>query len=262
MLELKRNRLNVTELTSQQISVCGKSFYADMSGALFWPSQRAVIVADLKIAARVARKPGAGAGRHGLNAGETLARLAAVVDHFNALTVIALGCGVAGVSGKRNGETDEAARETTVDFEGTGQVGDGVQIDDEDRKTLSIMQDHCKWIWVSDENYGSLGGSVCRAFEAEGLTVRHRPEPGLATHEIAGGLCPAVKISRHGHEIRRPCFIGDGLRVILPAFATFAGGHNILGAAFEPMFGARGRTILMLGHDGLYPIAPRLLAPD
>ena len=66
----------------------------------------------------------------------------------------------------------------------------------------------------------------------------------------------------HGYSIRRPCFVGNGRRLVLPAFGTFAGGLNILEAAFEPLFGDDGLRVWMLGQEGLYPVAARLLRGD
>ena len=44
--------------------------------------------------------------------------------------------------------------------------------------------------------------------------------------------------------------------------AAFTGGLNILDAAFEPLFGNDGMAVWMLGQEGLYPVATRLLRED
>ena len=49
MLELKPERLAFDDFQDQTISICGKVFRADMSGALYWPSEDALIVADLHL---------------------------------------------------------------------------------------------------------------------------------------------------------------------------------------------------------------------
>ena len=59
-----------------------------------------------------------------------------------------------------------------------------------------------------------------------------------------------------------PGFIGNRLRLVLPAFGTFTGGLNVLNEAFESLFNADGLAIWMLGQEGLYPVAPRLLRGD
>ena len=82
------------------------------------------------------------------------------------------------------------------------------------------------------------------------------------THEIAGHMHPAARLVVHGTALRRPCFISNGLRLVMPAFGAFTGGLNILDAAFEPLFGLDGMSVWMLGQEGLYPVATRLLRDD
>ena len=47
MLVFKPERFDLGEYDSHPISVCGKSFVADMSGALFWPGKQTLIISDL-----------------------------------------------------------------------------------------------------------------------------------------------------------------------------------------------------------------------
>ena len=98
--------------------------------------------------------------------------------------------------------------------------------------------------------------------DVDGIALRHEPRPGAATHEIAGHLHPAARLVLNGTSLRRPCFVGNGLRLVMPAFGAYTGGLNILDAAFEPLFGDDGLPVWMLGHEGLYPVAPRLLRDD
>ena len=66
----------------------------------------------------------------------------------------------------------------------------------------------------------------------------------------------------YGTTLRRPCFIANSRRLILPAFGTYAGGLNVMDEAFLPYFGNDGFAVWMLGHEGLYPVATRQLVPD
>lgn len=240
MLELKPERLDVGEFNDHLVSICGKAFRADVSGALYWPAENALIVADLHL-----EKGSAYAARGVMlppyDTRETLARLADAIDRFNAGTVIALG-------------------------DSLHDPGAADRIGEEDLGTLRIMQESCEWIWITGNHdpciAEKLGGYVVGEVEVEGLTLRHEPRTGRITHEIAGHMHPAAKLSRHGHAIRRPCFIGNGLRLVLPAFGSFAGGLNVLDPAFEPLFGHDGFSVWMLGQEGLYPVATRLLRGD
>lgn len=240
MLQLKPERLDSGEFDEQAISVCGKSFIADSSGALYWPAEDALIVADLHL-----EKGSAYAARGVMlppyDTHETLVRLAGAIDRYNASTVICLG--------------------------DSFHDSDGIErLSAEDKDTLAILQDEREWIWVTGNHDGALseaaGGYVLGEITVEGLTLRHEPRAAKVTHEIAGHLHPAAKVSLHGHSLRRPCFAGNGLRLILPAFGAYTGGLNVLDAAFEPLFGDGGLSVWLLGQDGLYPVASRLLRGD
>jgi uncharacterized protein len=240
MLELKPERLDFDDFQDQTISVCGKIFRADMSGALYWTGEDALIVADLHL------EKGSSYARRGqllppYDTRETLRRLAEVIDRYDAGTIIALG-------------------DSLHDEEACQRIGL------EELEILQIMQEDREWIWVTgnhDPKIGErLGGSVVGDIEVEGIALRHAPRTGHITHEIAGHLHPAARLSLHGYTLRRPCFVGNGMRLVLPAFGTFTGGVNILDPAFEPLFGNDGLRVWMLGQEGLYPVATRLLKED
>lgn len=240
MLRLKPERLDAAEFAEQPLSIAGKAFIADMSGALYWPSEDALIVADLHL-----EKGSAFAAKGQLlppyDTRETLAKLAAAIDRFDAATVIALG--------------DSLHDENAAD-----------RLDATALETIRIMQSDREWIWITGNHDPAisrlLGGHVLDTLEVEGLTLCHEPRPGRTTHEIAGHLHPAARLYLNGYSIRRPCFVGNGLRLVLPAFGTYAGGLNVLDAAFEPLFGNDGMSVWLLGQEGLYPIASRLLKED
>jgi uncharacterized protein len=240
MLELKPERLAFDDYQDQTISICGKLFRADMSGALYWPSEDALIVADLHL-----EKGSSYAERGQLlppyDTRATLQRLAEALDRYQAATVIALGDSL---------HDERAIRRIAL----------------EDLEILQILQEDREWIWVTgnhDPNISErLGGTVVGEIEVEGITLRHMPAAGDVTHEIAGHMHPAARLSLHGYSIRRPCFVGNGRRLVLPAFGSYAGGLNILEAAFDPLFGNDGLRVWMLGQEGLYPVAARLLRGD
>ena len=57
-------------------------------------------------------------------------------------------------------------------------------------------------------------------------------------------------------------FLIQPRRLVIPAFGTYTGGLNILEDPFEPLFGNDGMHVWMLGQEGLYPVATRLLKED
>lgn len=240
MLQLKPERYDVGEYNDHPVSIAGRAFRADYSGALYWPAESALIVSDLHL------EKGSSYARRGVmlppyDTRATLERLADAVDRFEPRTVIALGDSL--------------------------HDGDGAErMCEEDLETLRIIQEDREWIWVTGNHdpviSPRLAGHVCSELTVGDMTLRHEPRAGRITHEIAGHLHPAAKINVHGCAIRRPSFVGNGLRLVLPAFGTYAGGLNVLDEAFEPLFGNDGMSIWMLGQEGLYPIASRLLRED
>lgn len=240
MLEPRGGRGSLNVAQSQPVSICGKAFLADASGALYWPGEKALIVADLHL-----EKGSAYAERGQMlppyDTRETLQRLAAAIGRFGAETVIALGDSL------HDGRA--AAR-----------------IAREDIERLRNLQEEREWIWLTGNHdpviTPLLGGVVMELLTIEGLTLRHEPFRGRVTHEIAGHLHPAAKIAMHGQTARRPCFVGNGRRLVLPAFGTFTGGLNVMDEAFEPLFGSDGMSVWMLGQDGVYPVATRFLCGD
>ena len=100
-----------------------------------------------------------------------------------------------------------------------------------------------------------------RRVTVEGIALRHLPRrDGRRTRLPV--TCTRRHVSRSTVPVRRACFVGNGLRLVMPAFGAFTGGLNILDGAFEPMFGDGGMAVWMLGQEGLYPVAARLLRED
>jgi DNA ligase-associated metallophosphoesterase len=240
MLELKPERFDLRDYRAQRVTVSGRSMIADQSGALFWPSEDALIIADMHLEK----------GSHFAQRGQmlppydtraTLLALAEAIDRYEVENIIALG-------------------DSFHDEQGPERMSSG------DREILAILQDDHEWYWVTGNHDPRLpetiGGVVLNELMIGGLTLRHEPACGPVTHEVAGHMHPAAKISLYGHALRRPCFVGNGRRMILPAFGAYTGGLNVLDAAFEPLFGNDGFNVCMMGHEGLYPVATRLLRED
>lgn len=240
MLKLSSERRGTADNVSHPVSVCGKVFIADVTGALYWPAEKALILADLHL-----EKASAAAARGRMlppyDTRETLRRAAEAIDRHQPETVISLGDGL----------HDPRAAD---------------RITDDDLDSLHMLQQACEWIWVTGnhdpEIAARLGGYVSGDITVEGIALRHMPTPGRATHEIAAHLHPAARISLHGYVLRRACFVGNGLRLVMPAFGAFTGGLNVLDEAFTPLFGSDGMMVMMLGQEGLYPVAARLLRED
>ncbi len=237
---LKPERIGLEDFADQPVWICGKSFLAHKFGALYWPAERVLIVSDLHL-----EKGSAFAARGQMlppyDTRETLGKLATLIDRYRPETVISLGDSLH--------DSDGAAR-----------------MDGDDIESLHMLQEDRDWIWITGNHDPkidrTLAGYVVEEIVVGGIALRHEPRAGAATHEIAGHFHPAARLVLHGTSLRRPCFVGNRLRLVMPAFGAYTGGLNILGDAFEPLFGTDGLDVWMLGHEGLYPVAPRLLRDD
>ncbi|MEO1264570.1 MAG: ligase-associated DNA damage response endonuclease PdeM [Pseudomonadota bacterium] len=240
MALLKPERFSPDDFSVQTIVLCGQRLTGHRSGALYWDAQDLLIVSDLHL-----EKGSSRADRGRLlppyDTRETLFNLAEVVEHFEPATIVSLG-------------------DSFHDTRGYERMADA------DREILRLIQEDREWVWVTGNHDPELaqaaGGVVVDALDVGGLTLRHEPTGARATHEIAGHLHPAAKLVMYGASLRRPCFVSNGLRMVMPAFGAFTGGLNVLDTAFEPLFGRDGLSIWMRGDEGLYPVAARQLRCD
>jgi len=232
MLQLKPEGLDLADVASRPVAVCGRQLIADNSGALYWPGERALLVADLALAG--------GSNRPG--ARPVLTRLAEVMDRYEPATVVVLG----------------------ADLHDNGVAATALTA--ADLQILRILQEDRDWIWVTGDAdrraAPQLGGSSHGGLEIGGIALRARPTPGWVSHEIAAAMRPAAHLSMYGYSLRRACFVGNRHRLLMPAFGGPAGGTNVLDPAFRPLLGDDGMAVWMLGQEGLYPVATRLLAED
>jgi uncharacterized protein len=240
MSNVRAGGLDLRDDKTHALTICGKVLKADVSGALYWPGERALIVADLHLGKASAA---AERGRHlpPYDTRATLLKLAAVLDRFDPAIVVSLGDSLHDPRAAARLEADNLA-------------------------ILHMLQEGRRWIWVTGNHdpvvAPALGGEVCSELTLEGMSLRHEPRPGRITHEIAAHMHPAAKLTTHGQTIRRPCFVGNGRRLVVPAFGALTGGLNVLSPAFGPIFGDDGLHVYVLGEEGLYPIAARLLRDD
>ena len=221
-----------------EIELAGASLAADPSGALFWPEEKILVVADLHFekgshfAARGQFVPP-------YDTAATLLRLAHVVARYAPRRVIALG-------------------DSFHDGEGPGRLAA------EDRAHLAALQRGRDWIWITgnhDPDVNGVGGSTLATLAVGAITFRHEPQPE-AEAEIAGHLHPVARVLARGSTVRRRCFVSDGRRMVMPAFGAFTGGLNIRNRAFAEVFTTLAFTAHVLGDQRIYAIAAKRCLSD
>jgi uncharacterized protein len=222
------------------VSVGGVVLVADPAGALYWPDEGIVIVADLHL------EKGSAFARRGVllppyDTATTLARLARLVERYVPRVLIALG-------------------DSFHDDNGP------VRMSTPDHAALKALQRGRDWIWIAGnhdpELPSDIGGQFADVLAFGALTLRHEPSDTAGDGEIAGHLHPVARVSQRGRAVGRRCFAGDGRRLVMPAFGAYAGGLNVRDRAIFGLFGTLAFTAHLLGSQRLYSVAAERCLPD
>jgi DNA ligase-associated metallophosphoesterase len=191
------------------------------SGALFVPSANLLCVSDLHLAKseRIARRRGLMLPPYETRA--TLDCLAEDIAATQPACVVALG----------DSFDDLQASES---------------LDPEDRATLGALQAGRRWVWIEgnhDAGRPDHGGESCAEFSMAGLTFRHIAEADAPPGEVSGHYHP--KYAPPGLCDRRPCFLLDARRLILPAYGTYTGGLDAREPVLRDLLADRALAILL-----------------
>jgi DNA ligase-associated metallophosphoesterase len=217
---------------NRTLVVAGVALHADHAGALYWPDEKLLVVADLHF-----EKGSAFAARGVLlppyDTAATLARLVSLIERYMPRVVIALG-------------------------DSFHDDGGPVRMDEISRATLKALQRGRDWIWIAGNHDPdpavNIGGRFADVLALGPLTFRHEPSPRPSDGEIAGHLHPLARIAQRGRAVSRRCFASDGRRLVMPAFGAYAGGLNVRDRAIVSVFGALAFTAHMLGERRLYAV--------
>jgi len=222
------------------VTVAGATLHADPGGALYWPDEKLLVVADLHL------EKGSAFARRGVllppyDTAATLARLAILIERHAPRIVIALG-------------------DSFHDGHGPARMHHT------DRASLRALQRGREWIWIAGNHDPELpedvGGDRVDVLALGPLTFRHEPSDDAADGEIAGHLHPVARVAQRGRAVSRRCFAGDGRRMVMPAFGAYAGGLNVRDSAIFGLFGTFAFTAHMLGTARLYAVAAARCLPD
>jgi hypothetical protein len=217
------------------LHIAGERLMLDPAGALAWPAQRLLAVADLHLekgshfAARGRFVPP-------YDSAETLARLRLLLRRHRPERLLLLG----------DSFHRAESRLAPADAASLVQAIDGIAV-------TWLLGNH------DPKLPDGLPGAVAEVVTEGPFTFRHIPSPRIAAGcEIAGHLHPkAAMLTRAGY-VSRPCFVADAKRVLLPAFGAYTGGLEVGDPAIAGLF-PRGARAFLLGTERLFsfPLAPR-----
>jgi DNA ligase-associated metallophosphoesterase len=211
------------------LSFGGHDFLASPSGALFWPSERALLVADLHL------EKASWFARFGqfLPPYDSQATLAALTQEVIATGATRLYC----------------LGDSFHDRFGCDRLPAPA------RDMLLALTSRLDWVWIvgnHDPGFADhCGGRIADEGEVGGIILRHEAEIGEMRPEMSGHYHPKLRLSMRGRSVSRRCFVASGLKLILPAYGSLTGGLD----AHHPEIARKTGP----GAAALVPVADRLL---
>ena len=192
------------------LSFAGEDFALVQDRALYWPRERALLVADLHL------EKASFYAKHGqllppYDSRETLERVALAIRETGARRMFTLG-----------DNFHDSAGPSRLEPHAAGMLDALVRATD--------------WVWITGNHDSAMeaaaGGTLAEELAIAGLILRHQAKTGETQPEISGHYHPRLQITVRERAIRRPCaVISSQGRMILPAFGALTGGMNAADAA-------------------------------
>jgi uncharacterized protein len=223
---------------TSRVLLSGKSFIADPTGALFWPAENTLIVADLNLS-KCSYLDGEDVVLPPYDTTSAFEKLEDALDRYDPSRVIALGNSFAGLS--------------SCGF--SQHQSDWLQDTMEDRE----------WYWVCQdlaETPDGIGGTIVPYLVVNGIKFRAEPVRAPVANEIAGGLHPVAQVSQYGHLLRGRCFVSNGMRMVLPSLGNYSAGNNVLSSDFDPLLGQGGLFVWFISQERVAAVASPQLMED
>lgn len=183
-------------------SFAGEELLLTAGQALYWPRERALLVADLHLekASFYARF---GQMLPPYDSRETLGRLADAVRQTGARRIFCLGDNFHDRAGPERLEPHAAGM-------------------------LDALTRATDWVWISgNHDQGEVpSGTAVDELEVAGLMLRHEALAGETRPELSGHFHPKLKVTARGRRLVRPCAVASERKLILPAFGALTGGMD------------------------------------
>lgn len=211
------------------LSFAGHNFLASPAGALFWPSQKALLVADLH-----------------LEKASWFARLGQLLPPYDSQATL-------------------SALEGEVRQTGASRLyclGDSFhdkygcdRLPADARDTLTALTTLLDWIWiVGNHDAGFVdhcGGRIEEECEVGGIVLRHEAMQRDPRPEISGHFHPKFRVNIKGRSVSRRCYVASQRKLVLPAYGAFTGGLDAGHPEIQRRVGP--------GASALVPVTDRLL---
>ncbi len=167
------------------LSFAGEEFLLTAGRALYWPRERALLVADLHL------EKASFYAQHGqllppYDSRETLERLALAIRETGARRVFTLGDNFHDSAGPDRLEPHAAGM-------------------------LAALTRATEWVWITGNHDSAMeahaGGSLVEELEVAGVVLRHQARAGETRPELSGHYHPRLQVTVRDRHIRRPCAV-------------------------------------------------------
>jgi DNA ligase-associated metallophosphoesterase len=210
-------------------SFAGHDFLATPEGALYWPAQSALLVADLH-----------------LEKASWFARLGQMLPPYDSIATL-------------------SALERDIDRSGATRLyclGDSFhdkfgcdRLPTDARALLTSLTERVDWVWITGNHDAGFidhcGGRIAEEVELDGIVLRHEAVEGDPTPEMSGHFHPKLRLAMKGRSVSRRCFVASATKLILPAFGSLTGGLDASHPEIVKQVG--------LGASALVPLPDRML---
>jgi DNA ligase-associated metallophosphoesterase len=223
-------------------SFAGETFEATPSGALYWRSQGALLVADLHLE-KASWFASGGQFLPPYDSHATLTALAAEADRTRASHLYCLGDSFHDRFGcdRLPADARQLLAELTAKLDWTWIVGNHDPMTQPRRPGDG-----------AGPSFADLcGGRIADEVEISGIVLRHEAAKDERQPEISGHYHPKFRLNLRGRSVSRRCFVVSPAKIIMPAFGTLTGG---LDARHPEILGSVGGDA-----EALIPLSDRLL---
>jgi len=183
-------------------SFAGHDFLATPEGALYWPAQSALLVADLH-----------------LEKASWFARFGQMLPPYDSIATL---------SGlQRDIERSGATRLFCLGDSFHDRFGCD-RLPSDARELLTSLTENVDWVWITGNHDAGFidhcGGRIEEEVQLSGIVLRHEAVEGDPAPEMSGHFHPKLRLAMKGRNVSRRCFVASTTKLILPAYGTLTGG--------------------------------------
>ncbi|WP_324809326.1 ligase-associated DNA damage response endonuclease PdeM [Sphingomonas sp. LY29] len=183
-------------------SFAGHEFLASPDGALHWPAEDALLVADLH-----------------LEKASWFARLGQMLPPYDSIATL-------------------SALERDIERSGVSRLyclGDSFhdrfgcdRLPDDARALLTSLTARLDWVWITGNHDAGFvdhcGGRIVEEMTVRGLVLRHEAVANDPAPELSGHYHPKLRLRMKGRHVSRRCYVTTATKLILPAYGSLTGG--------------------------------------